>query len=184
VDTESPAISVTTSIDTVWPVTIAPTVPIDQALDVMKGAGVRLLLVIDPEQGIVGLISAEDIMGEEPIRIAEEQRVPRTAILVHQVMTTQEEVRVLDLRSVRDAQVGHILATLDRLQRQHVLVVEQDEAAGEQTVVGLFSRTYIAKRMLRQKWQYKELAGCLRQTYSLWGNFSALRFLHLELFLG
>lgn len=149
---DSPALAVMTSFDRVWPVTVAPEMSIDAALDRMKRAGVRLLLVIGPEGEIAGLVSAEDLMGERPIRISEEQRIPRAQITVQQVMLPAGEVRVLDLRSVRDAQVGHILATLDALGRQHVLVVEHDAPTGAQTVVGLFSRTHIAKRMLREEW--------------------------------
>ncbi len=158
---DSPALEAMTSFEVVWPVTVSPEVPIDTALDRMKGAGVRLLLVTEKGGGIVGLVSADDIMGERPIRIAEQQRVSRAEITVRQVMTPVEAVRVLPLRSVRDAQVGHILATLDALERQHVLVVDEDELAGTQTVVGLFSRSHIVKRMLHEEWQSLQAADSL-----------------------
>lgn len=144
---EDPALSVFTDFREVTPRTVAPDAPIDSALEQMKEQGVRLLLVIDQDETIVGIITARDIKGEEPIRITQEDRVPRAEIRVRDIMTPQPEIAVLNMISVEPSSVGHILATLHALERQHVLVVEVDDESGAQCVCGLFSMSQIRKQM-------------------------------------
>ncbi len=144
---DSPALTVMTDFKLVHPVTVAPGLPIDEALAKMKTAGVRLLLVVNEAQEITGLITANDIMGERPIKILEETRAQRADITVETIMTPQPEILVLNLLSVRNAQVGHIIETLRTLERQHVLVVEVDKASMKQRVVGMFSTSQISKLM-------------------------------------
>jgi hypothetical protein len=49
--------------------------------------------------------------------------------------------------SVRNGQVGHIVATLQALARQHALVVEVDPQTKAQCVRGIFSTTQISKQL-------------------------------------
>jgi CBS domain containing-hemolysin-like protein len=119
----------------------------DVALEKMKSAGVRLLMVIGEDQQILGLVTSYDIQGEKPIKIVESSRVQRERIRVEEVMTPQSEVKVLDMLSVRDAQVGHIVETLRELALRHILVVEHDGPTGVQRVRGLFSASQIAKQL-------------------------------------
>ena len=49
--------------------------------------------------------------------------------------------------SVRNALVGHIIETLRQLERQHILVLEIDEATKVQTVRGLFSTSRIGRQL-------------------------------------
>lgn len=141
---DSPAMTVMTDFKFVHPMTISADVPIDTAQQKMKTAGVRLLLVTNDANEIIGLITAYDIMGEKPIRIVEETRVQRSQIRVSTIMTPREEVEVLNMLSVRNAEVGHIIETLRQLERQHILVVEVD-SDGAQCVVGMFSTSQISK---------------------------------------
>lgn len=147
---ESPALEVMTDFREVRPVTVAPDVSIDEALEIMKREGVRLLLVIDDAGHVIGVINANSIQGEAPIRIAEDGRLPRSAITVQMLMTPQARLPVLQMMSVVDAQVGHIVATLKHLERHHVLVVDVDESTGAHTVRGLFSSSQIRKQLVRE----------------------------------
>lgn len=142
-----PALTVFTDFTQVQPRTVRPDKPIDQALEQMKEQGVRLLLVTDSDESILGIVTALDIQGERPIRITEESRVTRADIPVRDIMTPQPEIPVLNMISVEPATVGHIIATLEALERQHVLVVEVDEESGAQRVRGLFSSSQIRKQM-------------------------------------
>jgi len=144
---DDPALSVFTDFERVTPRTVAPDVPIDRALEQMKKQGVRLLLVTDEHDVIVGLVTAGDIQGEKPIRITQDSRVPRAEIRVRDVMVPQPEIAVLNMISVEPATVGHILATLHELEKQHVLVVQVNEPTGEQCVRGLFSLSQVRKQM-------------------------------------
>lgn len=144
---DDPALSVFTDFEKVVPRTVHPGTPIDSALEQMKEQGVRLLLVTDDNEVITGIITARDIQGEKPIRMTEESRMTRADIRVRDIMTPQPEIPVLNMISVEPATVGHILATLHALERQHVLVVEVDEETGKQCVLGLFSSSQIRKQM-------------------------------------
>jgi CBS-domain-containing membrane protein len=131
----------------VHPVTVHPEANIDAALNKMKTAGVRLLFVMNEVDEIVGLVTAKDIMGERPIKITQQTRVPRADITVAAVMTPQPEICVFDARQVRDARVGDVVESLRRLERQHALVVKIDKATQAQRVIGMFSTSQMSKAL-------------------------------------
>jgi len=156
---DSPAIDVMTDFTHVQPRTTLPDVSIDDALANMKKAGVRLLLVEDESRNIVGIISLYDIQGEVPIKLAQESRIPHSKIRVCDVMTPRDQIEALNMLSVRNVQVGHIVATLRALEQRYLLVVQtedyveggDDDAepphAGRQVVRGLFSSTQIGRQL-------------------------------------
>jgi hypothetical protein len=84
-------------------------------------------------------------MGERPIQITRQMRVPRADITVAAVMTPQPDICALDALAVRDARVGDIVETLNAQNRQHALVVETDKATQSQRVTGMFSTSQISK---------------------------------------
>ena len=143
---DSPAAAVMTNFKVVHPITTRPEVAIDVALKRMKTAGVRLLFVMNDADQIIGLITAKDIMGERPIQITQQTRMPRAEITVTAVMTPQPDICALDSLAVRDARVGDIIETLRKQgQRQHALVVKTDKATQSQCVIGMFSTSQIDK---------------------------------------
>lgn len=144
---DSPATEVMTDFRIVRPVTTRPDVSIDTALGKMKRAGVRLLLVINEQQQIIGAITARDIQGERPVKMAHDAGVPHSSIHVEAIMTPQSEIIGLNMISVRNALVGHIIETLRQIERQHILVLEVDEVTKVQTVRGLFSTTQIGRQL-------------------------------------
>ncbi len=146
---DAPATEVMTDFKKVWAVTVAPHISIDDALERMKTSGVRMLLVTNELGEIVGLITAKDIQGERPIQLVREGNMVHSAITVEQIMIPQQAIEVLTMTSVRNARVGHIVATLHAIERQHALVVEVDESGGQQTVRGVFSTSELAKRIGR-----------------------------------
>ncbi|MGB5472297.1 MAG: CBS domain-containing protein [Gammaproteobacteria bacterium] len=143
--TNDPAISVMTDFLKVTPLTIEPTMNIDAALGKMKAAGIRLLLVPDSEDNIVGIITACDIQGERPIRIGQNAGIPRHRIHVDMLMTPLDEVMAMDMITVRNARVGHIIHTLRKQERPHILVVETDRTSDLQIIRGVFSIPCISK---------------------------------------
>lgn len=157
----SPAIEVMTDFNHVRPRTTGPDAPIDDALENMKRVGVRLLLVEDGERNIIGIVSSYDIQGERPIKLVQESRVSRSQIRVADIMTPQQDIEALHMLSVRNAQVGHIVATLRALEQRHLLVVQAADdngepgneesvpsiGSGKQIVRGLFSSTQIGRQL-------------------------------------
>ena len=140
------AVNVMTDLTRLTAVIILPGDTVDEAQRRMVQRGVRLLLVVDQDRKVVGLITATDILGEKPVLAASERGLRREEVMVRDVMTPQERLEVLGMADVRAAKVGHIVATLKKAGRQHAVVVEHD-AKGRQTVRGLFSATQIARQL-------------------------------------
>src|SRR5262245_17554028 len=135
-----------TDFQSVTAIIILPGDTVDEAHSRMLQRGVRLLLVVDQNRNVLGLVTATDILGEKPVQAAVQRGVNRGEIQVRDIMTPQERLEVLDLAAVRGAKVGHIVATLSKAGRQHAVVVQRD-AKSRQTVRGLFSATQIARQL-------------------------------------
>ncbi len=143
---DDPALQVLTDFKRVTAVIILPGDTMDEAHRRMIQRSVRLLLVVDQDRKVLGVITADDILGEKPMQIIAHRSIRREELLVRDVMTPQDRLQVLDLEHVRAAKVGHIVATLKAAGRQHALVVEIDGSA-RQTVRGMFSATQIARQL-------------------------------------
>jgi len=143
---DDPATSVMTDLTRVTAVIILPGDTLDEAHRRMIHRGVRLLLVVDEERKVVGLLTAADILGEKPVLAASERGLRREEVQVCDVMTPQAHLEVLNMADVRAAKVGHIVATLKKAGRQHTVVLERD-AHGRPLVRGLFSATQIARQL-------------------------------------
>lgn len=156
VSADSPAAHVMTDLTRVAPATIRPQAPLSGANQFMITRGVRLLLVIDEYENVLGLITATDVLSEKPMRVASERRVRRDELTVADVMIPAEAVEVIAYAEVEGARVGHVLETLRRAGRQHALVVDHDEVPsgraltppGRRTMVrGIFSISQIARQL-------------------------------------
>ena len=143
---EDPALQVMTDLKAITAVIVLSGDGLDEAHRRMIQRGVRLLLVVDQDRRVVGVITATDILGEKPMRVIAQRGIRREELLVRDVMSPQETLEVLDLAAVRTAKVGHVVATLKRSGRQHALIVERD-TGGRQSVRGLFSATQIARQL-------------------------------------
>jgi CBS domain containing-hemolysin-like protein len=144
VTAEAQAVQVMTDLTRVAPATIRPQAPLAGANQFMITRGVRLLLVADDQENVLGVISASDILSERPMRVAIERGLRRDELTVADVMTPAEQVEVIDYADVAPARVGHVLETLRRAGRQHALVVEND---GRVWVRGIFSISQIARQL-------------------------------------
>lgn len=146
VTVDDPALQVLTDFKRVTAIIVLAGDAVDEAHSRMIKRGVRLLLVVDQERKVIGLITANDILGEKPMQVIAQRGIRREELLVRDVMTPQERLQVLGLDALRTAKVGHIVATLKAAGRQHALVVETD-GSGRQTVRGMFSTTQIARQL-------------------------------------
>jgi len=153
---ESPALAVMTDLARVAPATIRPQAPLAGANQFMITRGVRLLLVTDDQENVLGVITATDILSEKAMRAAIERGLRRDELTVGDVMTPASLVEVIAYSEVENARVGHVLETLRRAGRQHALVVDYDEiaprgvldAATRRTMVrGIFSLSQLARQL-------------------------------------
>jgi len=153
---ESPAMQAMTDLTRVTPATVRPQAPLADANQFMIARGVRLLLVADDQENVLGVISATDILSERAMRVAIERGLRRDELTVADVMTSAQQVEVIAYEEVVSARVGHVLETLRRAGRQHALVVDFDEVAARRLleppsrrtmVRGIFSLSQIARQL-------------------------------------
>lgn len=144
---DSPAIEAMTDLRQVATATISADATLAQANQAMIARGVRLLLVVGHNRIIEGLITARDTMGERPVKLLRERGGKHRELTVADLMVPRSAIDVLDIATVRRAEVGHIIATLKELGRQHALVVDKDPLTGQETVRGIFSATQIGRQL-------------------------------------
>ncbi len=147
VKVDSPAIEVMTDLQRMPPATIEPQANLHQANQAMILRGVRLLLVTEKNGRISGVVTAVDLMGEKPVRVAQARGARREEIEVRDVMTPLERMEAIQMSDVLRCEVGHVVATLEVCGRQHALVIDRDDEAGKQTLRGIFSASQIARQL-------------------------------------
>ena len=139
---DSPAGELMTDFLVVPPATIEASATVDEANQFMIRRAVRSLLVSDPSRRVLGIITANDVLGERPVNVALERKIAHTEVLVRDVMTPAERLEALRIEDVEVAKLGHVVATLAHAGRQHTLVVESGPDG--EFVRGMFSLTHIA----------------------------------------
>ena len=152
-----PAMLVYTDFCRFLPVTITAEKTIDYALEKMKSSGIRLLLVVDENERMIGLISAYKILGAKPVMLEEADRMERSQVTVAMLMEPRSRIRVLNLNRLRDTKVGHIVATLHQIGEPYLLVVD------EGVISGLFSASQISKQLGRNIMDLHEPAHSLAE---------------------
>lgn len=146
VNLSDPAISVMSDLSKVSVVLVRPTASMDIAHSRMIRYGVRMLLVLNNDDQVAGLVTASDILGEKPMRFLQNMGGTHADIMVRDIMTSQRELDVMDIEDVKNAEVGQIIATLKKSGRQHGLVVSES-TEGTHTVCGIFSINQIARQL-------------------------------------
>ena len=141
----SPAIEAMTDFLRVNVVTIGAAESLVDANARMISRGVRLLIVSAPDDGVVGLITARDVLGEKPMQLAQSRGCKRDELLVADLMTPIGSVDTLYLNEVLNARVIDILDALKHLGRQHILVEDTDPTTGLPRLRGMFSATHIGR---------------------------------------
>ena len=140
---DDPAFSVMTDLREVSAATTSPEEPIDSAHAVMIRRGVRLLFVLDAQSSVVGILTATDLLGVKPMQFMQSRGVTHAEVQVRDIMTPAARLDALALLDVAQMRVGHIVATLKAVRRQHLTVAED----GGSRVRGLFSASQVARQL-------------------------------------
>jgi CBS domain-containing protein len=140
---DDPAFSVMTDLREVAAATTRPEETIDAAHAQMIRRAVRLLFVLEPEGSVAGVITATDLLGEKPMRFMQDRGVSHAEILVEDIMTPASMLEALPLVDVAQMRVGHIVATLKKVGRKHLMVAEEDG----RRIRGLFSASQVARQL-------------------------------------
>jgi CBS-domain-containing membrane protein len=141
---DTPALEVMTDFSKVTAYTISPLETIEAARLRMIHHGVRMLLVVDEQNLILGLITATDLTSEKPMQVIQTQGIRHSDVLVKDIMTPRERLEVICIDDLKTAVVGDVVATLQAQGRQHALVADR-HADRSQTLRGLFSASQIGR---------------------------------------
>jgi hypothetical protein len=143
----SPALEVLTDLTQVKAATTHPSTLAREAEQQMIFQGVRMLFVVTEMPAVEGLITAADIRGDQQMRLVHERNVPFDELTVADLMTALPQLDTIGFDQLRSARVGNIIATLKRVGRHHLLVVEPGAAGGPARVRGVFSRSQIERQL-------------------------------------
>lgn len=141
----SSAMEVMTDLRFVPAATTQVEVSVLAATQKMIARGVRLLLVVDAEDDLVGLITARDLDGRRIKSATDSTGLSLEDLKVGDIMT--REIEVMPLQAVLHARVGHIVETLKHSGRQHALVVDQEPFTDKSMIRGIFSASQIGRQL-------------------------------------
>jgi CBS domain-containing protein len=158
VELKDPAVSVMTDFRVRAMFKLEPDETIDQALNKMKVAGLRMAFVKEKNsEKLLGAITSYDIMGEKPMRFLQsvgfsDRSITHKDILVRDIMEHAKDWEVTEMREVEKANVQNILEALQKQGRTHLPVIET-QAGKEPHLRGLFSSAQILRltEVSRQK---------------------------------
>lgn len=146
---DSDAQGAMTDFDDEHAVVIGPEVGIDHALADMMRHGVRALIVVQEAQ-MIGLITAQDILGEKPLHYlttaCTHDSCLRKDVLVADIMTPVAALALIDIGVLQAARVGDLEQTFHAHDVTHLLVV-QDAGASSCRLRGLVSRSRLARQL-------------------------------------
>jgi CBS domain-containing protein len=145
----SPALAVMTDLTRVKAATTHPQTTLRQAEQAMIYQGVRMLFVVTEMPFIEGLITATDLGGDKQMQVVHQRNLHYDELCVADVMTDFGALDAIDYAVVRSAVVGNAVATLQRLGRNHLLVVEAATAQTPPRVRGVISRSQIERQLGR-----------------------------------
>jgi len=146
VSMDDPIAAIMTDFRIVTAYTIFPLETIEDAREKMIHRGVRMLLVVDDMNHILGLITSTDLIGEKPMQVVQTQGVRHSDVLVKDIMTPRERLEVLCMDDLQTACVGDLVTTMKAHGRQHALAVERTPDRG-QVLRGMFSISQINRQL-------------------------------------
>lgn len=119
---------------------------IDDALLEMKANNVHMLLVVDAQKHIIGIISSQALQGERPYKIIQEGRIKHSDIHVSSIMLPVDQILCMDYDTLKHAKIGNLVETFKKHQRHYALVTKTD-GHGERHVQGYFSASRISRTL-------------------------------------
>ena len=145
IELNDPAISAMTDFRVSALFKVSPEEPIDEALQKMKVAGLRLGFVIDDKsESILGSITAYDIMGEKPMRYQQNVGVAHKDIKVKDIMEKVSDWVSVEMKNVNSTSVQSVLDVFQKTGRTHIPVLDKKEGT-EHRLCGLFSSSKVLR---------------------------------------
>jgi len=143
----SPALDVMTDLTKVKAATIRPDQTLHQAEQTMIYQGVRMLFVVSEMPALEGLITSTDLRGERQMSLVHTRNMRFDDMRVADVMTELSMLDAIDYEPMVGATVGNVVATLKRVGRNHLLVVQAASHGAPRRVRGVISRTQVERQL-------------------------------------
>ncbi len=145
---DDPAITVMTDFRERHSVVVGEGLPIDEALEHMKHAGVRCAFVTSEARRVVGLITAYDIMSEKPTRFIQSIDGQRKDVEVRDIMARLADWRTLDVKDLERTSVAAVHQLFESARLTHIPVMES--GPGERPKLrGLLSAANVRRLLSR-----------------------------------
>lgn len=150
VELTDPAASVMTDFNVRALFKVAAEDTIDEALQKMKVAGLRIGFVVDgTSDKILGMITSYDIMGEKPMRYLQsvgfaDRGVTHKDIKVKDIMEKVEDWVSVEMKNVDTVNVQALLDVFQKTGRTHLPVIDSHEGK-EHHLRGLFSSAKVLR---------------------------------------
>lgn len=145
---DTPALEVFTDFTARQPEKVFPDVKADVALEQMKQANVKSLLVIDEENNeVLGMISSRLLQSVQAGIVAQEQDVSPKDLTVGMMMTKANTLHTLNYKDLENARVGHIIRLIHDLNVYHLLVIDRCKEDDIDMVRGIFSASRISRQI-------------------------------------
>ncbi|HEY6353545.1 MAG TPA: CBS domain-containing protein [Burkholderiaceae bacterium] len=144
---QSPALDVMTDLTQVKAATIRPDQTLHQAEQTMIYQGVRMLFVVSEMPALEGLITSTDLRGERQMSLVHTRNMRFDDMRVSDVMTELSMLDAIDYEPMVGATVGNVVATLKRVGRNHLLVVQAAAHGAPRRVRGVISRTQVERQL-------------------------------------
>ena len=113
-----------------------------QAESMMKTAHVRLKIVVDKGERVVGVVSLDDLSSQEVIKRIS-QGFNRSELKVADFMRPLSALRAFSWSELQDASIQDVIDSLEHSGQQHCLVVDRKE----QEIRGIISASDIARKL-------------------------------------
>lgn len=145
---DSPALHVFTDFSSRTPETVYPEVKSYAAIEQMKTANVKSLLVVDElDDKVIGLVSSRILQSAQAGVAAQENGVDPKDLTVAMMMVKCNSLHTLNFKDIGNARVGHIIRLIKDLGVFHLLVIDRDEENDCNMVRGIFSASRISRQI-------------------------------------
>jgi CBS-domain-containing membrane protein len=141
-DIHSPALNIFTDFKQHLPLVIDANTSAIQAAYLMQKSHVRLLLVIDSHEELLGTISQQELDSQH-LLIMQRQGIDRTDQTVRDLMIPRSQQQVMRYQDLVTASIEDVLETLQKTGKMHCLVVDQHM----HQIRGLIAASDIARRL-------------------------------------
>ncbi|MDX3772580.1 CBS domain-containing protein [Chromatiaceae bacterium AAb-1] len=139
---DSPAINIVTDFRHSQPTTINYAASAADALDTMQHENVRLKLVVDQDNEMIGLITLESLSDQSIMRHVA-NGTNRNDISVSDLMTPRSHLKALAYEQLQHCTIADIVNTLQSNGEQYCLVIDRES----HHIRGVISAQDIAKRL-------------------------------------